>query len=448
MRWLLNTVYGVLLLTLSPLIVWRMLRHGRYRRGLKHKLFGRLPIMSGDRPVIWFHAVSVGEIVQLQKVVDAFRSMTGDQCQILVTSSTDTGFDLAMQRFEGCHVAWFPLDFSWSVRSAIRRVNPAMLVLMELEIWPNLLHECQRKGVSTAVINARLSENSFRGYRRIRRLIAPTFRRISVVAAQTDEYRDRMIHLGVNPADVVCTGSIKFDGVQTSRDNCATQALRSLLAINSSSPVFIAGSTQEPEEQLAVDAWKQLRHEFPSLRLILVPRHRERFDAVADLIVRSGCQLARRSEMNPQSTVHSRADEARPDEHPVILLDTIGELSACWGLADIAFVGGSFGSRGGQNMLEPAAYGAAVLFGPNTRNFRDVVSRLLAAAAAIQLSSPGDLLPTLRALLQDESLRRETGLRAAEVVSSQQGAMEATIDVLLRMLQQSTPTVRADRTAA
>ena len=389
MKWALNLAYASLLLILSPVIIWRSLRHGRYRRGWEQKLFGSLPELSGDRPVIWLHAVSVGEVLQLQKVVEQFQIAIGETYSIVITTSTDTGFDLAKERFAGCTVCWFPLDFSWSVRTAIRRINPKMVVLMELELWPNFLAACKDAGVRTSLINARMSDRSFSGYSRMSRLVRSLFADFSVVAAQNEQYAERLKRLGTTSERTIVTGSIKFDGVQTDRSNAATQALRQLFDIGPDETVFIAGSTQSPEEQVALDAWQALATEYPKLRLIIVPRHKERFDDVAALAAKSGASLHRRSQLKTDSVIDHRA---------VILLDTIGELAACWGLADIALVGGSFGSREGQNMLEPAAYGAAVMFGPRTRNFRDIVERLLNVNGAIRLQSTDDVAVQLRRL--------------------------------------------------
>ncbi|MEZ6063865.1 MAG: 3-deoxy-D-manno-octulosonic acid transferase [Planctomycetaceae bacterium] len=435
---LLNIVYGLLLIFLSPVILWRIVRHGRYRHGLAEKLLGRLPRLSAQKPVVWFHAVSVGEVLQLQKVVAEFRTRAADRFQVLVTTSTDTGFELAASRFEGCEVSWFPLDFSWAVRTALSRIRPSLLVLMELEFWPNMLSACQNAGVQTAVINARMSERSFRGYRRVRRLLGPLFDRFSVVAAQSQSSAERLVTLGARASATHVTGSTKFDGASADRHNAVTIALRAALGISDDETVFIAGSTQAPEEQLAVDAWKSARADFPNLRLIVVPRHRERFDDVAAIISTSGCSLTRRSTITAPTPI---------DSSTVILLDTIGELGACWGLADIAFVGGSFGTRGGQNMLEPAAYGAAVMFGPKTRNFRDIVAQLKSAEAAIELASPEELQTQLRRLLMDRKSAAELGQRAQNFVLSQQGAIAKTVELLLDCLNPDSRAPSAKSTA-
>ncbi len=436
MSWLLNTFYACLLLMLSPVILWRMARHGRYRRGIAEKLFGRLPVVTDERPVVWFHAVSVGEILQLQNVIAEFRQQTTDRFHVVVSTSTDTGYELAVTRYSDCTVTWFPLDFSWAVSNALRRVHPQLVVLAELEVWPGFLTECSRQGIATAVINARMSDRSFPKYCRIRRFIRPVFEQFAIVAAQSDEYADRLIQLGARRECTSVTGSIKFDGVNTDRRNPGTQKLRQLFNIGSDDSVLIAGSTQDPEEMMAVNTWRSLRADYPNVRVILVPRHRERFGTVAGQLQDAQIPCWRRSEQH----------ESPPSPDEVILLDTIGELSACWGLADVAFVGGSFGPRGGQNMLEPAAYGAAVLFGPSTRNFRDIVTNLLAREAAIEIPAVDQFESTVRMLLADDTVRETLGQRAQAFIVEQHGAIDRTVKLLISVLPQAVED--SDRTAA
>ena len=429
MRWLLNAAYVLLLVSISPVITWRMFRHGRYRQGLAEKVLGRVDFRADGRPVVWFHAVSVGEVIQLQKVVDEFRRRTRDEFQIVVSTSTDTGWDLVQKRFADCQKTWFPLDFSWAVSQAIRRIRPAQVVLMELELWPNFLAECHRLDVPVSIINARMSERSHRGYCRIRLLLKPLFTRLALVAAQSQTYADRLISLGASEQRTVVTGSIKFDGVETSRTNSKTENLRRIFGLKSGETVFVAGSTQEPEEQLALETWLQLRRQHSQLRLILIPRHRERFDEVAALVTSRNLPLLRRSSAQDSSQQH-----AETDNKPIILLDTIGKLSACWGLADVAFVGGSFGNRGGQNMMEPAAYGACVLFGPNTWNFRDIVERFREADGCVQLQSSHQLTRTVDELLSDPARRHQLGRNAQKAVLQQQGATARTAELLHEVL--------------
>ncbi len=430
MHWVLNAVYALLLTALSPLIAWRMLRHGRYRRGIAQKLLGTLQHPNGSRPVVWFHAVSVGEIVQLQKIVLEFRRASADRFAILVTTSTDSAWDLAQQRFPECTVEWFPLDFSWAVGTALDRIRPVQVVLVELELWPGFMAACRSRGIPVAIVNARLSERSFRRYLKVRSLLQPMFAGIRLIAAQSPAIAARLRTLGAREAAIHVTGSVKFDGIECRPDHPGLTALREAFQISNATPVLMAGSTQEPEEQLLLTAWQELQQEFPALTLILVPRHKERFEAVAQLVQQSGCSLIRRSD--PSTTTATTDSFGRP---AVRLLDTIGELSACWGLADVAFVGGSFGNRGGQNMIEPAAWGAAVLFGPHTWNFRDVVQVFLEAEACLQLADPTQLVPTLRRLLQDPAARQRLGAIARQTVQRQQGAVSVTIKLLLHQCE-------------
>ena len=231
------------------------------------------------------------------------------------------------------------------------------------------------------------------------------------------------------------------------RRNEKTESLRRIFGISANETVFIAGSTQYPEESLALDAWLNLRQRNPNLRLILVPRHRERFDEVAELVAMKRIPLVRRSQLHDQasaSDTSAATDSSSSESLPVILLDTIGELGACWGLADFAFVGGSFGNRGGQNMLEPAAYGATVMFGPNTRNFRDIVRQLLSAEAAIELREQSDLSSTLSGLLNDRERADAIGQTATKFVRSHQGAVHRTTVELLQLLEETESIAQAE----
>ncbi|MEP3479223.1 MAG: 3-deoxy-D-manno-octulosonic acid transferase [Fuerstiella sp.] len=433
MSWIYNTAYSLALLLLSPVIVYRAVRHGRYRRGWREKLLGRLPVLPTDtaKPKVWFHAVSVGEVLQLPKLIAEFQAATSQQYEPVVTTSTDTGYDLAIERFPNLQVTWFPLDFTWAVKAALARVQPAAVVLVELELWPNFLHACAGMQIPTSVINARISESSFKGYAKFPRIFRPVFRSLTLAVAQSKTYAERLIELGCTPESVTVSGNIKFDGVTTDRDNLRTKSLKEKLGLGTDEIVFLAGSTQATEEAIALDAWNEARQLFPNLRIILVPRHKERFQEVANLVRERGYPLVQRSTLNQ----HAQLLSDSPDYQPVILIDTIGELSAAWGLADIAFVGGSFGNRGGQNMLEPAAYGAAVTFGPNTKNFRDIVKRLLDDDAAVRLEQPQDLNDTLQDLLQDQGRRRQLGENAATCVQLQQGAIRKTIRKLCQLLK-------------
>jgi 3-deoxy-D-manno-octulosonic-acid transferase len=321
-------------------------------------------------------------------------------------------------------VVYFPLDFTWACRRAVARIRPDLVALAELELWPNFIAAVHGAGVSLAVLNGRMSDRSFRGYSRIAFLVRGWLGRISIVAAQTEEYADRFRRLGVPPERLVVTGSVKFDGLETRRDNPRSIALREAFGLRPDEVVFIAGSTQSPEEELALATYESLASRFSALRLILVPRHRERFEEAAALVVSRGHTLLRRS-----------SGGAPQGDRPVILLDTLGELSDCWGLADIAFVGGSLTNRGGQNMIEPAAYGAAVLFGPNTNNFRHARDLLLSVGGAEVVHSGEELTLAVSRLIQDPEARGQMGERARDVMASQQGATGRTVQLLQELLR-------------
>ena len=331
--------------------------------------------------------------------------------QCVVSTTTQPGYALARRRYPNLTVFYCPLDFSWAVRRALRRVRPSALVLAELELWPNLIRLAYASGVKLAVVNGRLSERSFGGYRRIRFLMRRLLRRFDLIASQTDEFAQRFLELGACPDTVVTTGSLKFDGARTDRCNPATVRLRALAGIAADDIVFLAGSTQEPEECVALDVFGRLSPGNPRLRLILVPRHPERFAAVASLLGSSGVRWQRRTDLDRQP-----ADQRAR----VLLVDVVGELGAWWGAAHIGFVGGSLSTRGGQNMIEPAAFGVAVSFGPNTQNFHDVVAALLAAEAAVVVADGPTLEAFVRQCLLDPAYAAELGRRAQQqLVASQ-----------------------------
>jgi 3-deoxy-D-manno-octulosonic-acid transferase len=339
----------------------------------------------------------------------------------------------------------------------MRRIRPTILVLAELELWPNLIKSAKDHGAQIAIANGRMSDHSFPGYRRIRPLVAAVLRQIDLIAAQNDESADRFRALGAPAERVVVTGSLKYDGAQTDRNNARTQSLRQLADIGDSDVVFLAGSTQEPEEQYAIDIFRRLAPTHSRLRLIIVPRHPERFDAVAKLLEASRLRWQRRTQLESrvdgvnqqrppsvQTTGGSpRLDPSRPLAK-VLLVDTVGELGGWWGTAQIAFVGGSFGDRGGQNMIEPAAYGAAVSFGPNTWNFRDIVAALATADAAVVVQNAAQLEAFVSRCLTDRQYAPAIGNRAQQLVESQLGATGRTVALLESLLADRAPGLRRE----
>ncbi len=483
--WGLNLVYCGLLLLFSPVILFRAVWQGKYRQGWGEKFFGRVEVRASTGPAIWLHAVSVGEVLVLRTLLPPLREKLPG-CEFWISTTTHTGRAVAVEKYPDCRVIYFPLDFTWAVRNALKRVRPSLIVLVELELWPNFIREAAAQSIPLVLINGRMSEKSFRGYRRIRPLMAGLWRGFARIAVQTDEYRRRLEELGAPRDRLSVTGSTKFDGLETDRGNARTSEIRSEFGLREDETVFIAGSTQAPEESFAIETYLALRERYPALRLVLVPRHLERFEEVAGLVQSRGLPLLRRSvlkasparegeapaephaslgpltpalsptvETLPKAKSHvgereqnseprMRSDisspapaqqELRPpDLRPILLLDTLGELGAAWGLADIAFVGGSLTPRGGQNMIEPAAYAAAVLFGPNTANFRQVVELLLSEQAARVVHTPEELTRVVGELLENPSLARQLGETAQRLVLQQQGATARTVDLIVEAI--------------
>lgn len=424
MSWLLNLVYLAALLLLSPWLLYRALKTKRYRAGLRAKLLGLGESVPGR--CVWFHGVSLGEIHLLRSVIAAFRKRRPDLPCVLSTT-TDTGFAEARKCFPDLAVFRFPFDFSWAVTRTLRRVDPVLVVLAESEIWPNFLMAARRQGVPVAIINGRMSPRSTRRYHRLGGLARFLLGHLDLIAVQDEEHARNLAMLGIASERVHVTRSVKYDGARTDRDNPRTRELRRLLNVTDRDLIWVAGSTQAPEEEVILRIHERLRPSYPNLRLFLVPRHPERFEEVARLLERAGVSFVRRSAIpSPQGVSGTPG---------VVLVDTLGELGALWGVADVAFVGGSLdGKRGGQNMIEPAAFGAAVVFGPHVWNFRDTVDRLLGARAACQVADAGELETVVRDLLDHPDERRRLGEAARQFVLRQQGATEQTVALLDRLL--------------
>lgn len=445
MSFVLNTVYLCLLVIGSPWLLWRRIRWGKNRRGWTQKLFGLTPVRDDDRPCVWFHAVSVGEVNLLAPILQQLNSLCPD-VEVVISTTTETGFDLAHKKYPDLMVFFFPLDFSWAIKNALRRIKPNLIVLSELEMWPNFIRLAEQhsasvagqnigersSGIPVAIVNGRLSEPSFRGYRRLGFLMSGSFKRLSLVMAQNETYAERFRALGCCESRVVVTGSVKFDGLQTDRQNQKTRHLADLAGLKEDEFVFVAGSTQFEEDLLAAKAYRQLVNRFPQLHLVLVPRHPERVPQ----LVRALNQLDISVQLRSRLELVNRETNS-DNQKSVLVVDVIGELSAWWGAADAAYVGGSMGSRGGQNMIEPAAYGVPVAFGPSTENFQEIVTQLLDAKAATVVHDLVELSEYVARTLTDTTWADEIGTRAQDVVLQHDGASERTANYLGEILGRS-----------
>ena len=427
-------LYLTLLVLLSPVIAWRYFVQGKNRRGWSQKLTGRVPIRESNAPCIWIHAVSVGEVILLETLILEFQRQLPDH-EIVISTTTESGYDLARQRYAGLSVFFCPADFSWAVRRGLKRVRPSLLLLSELELWPNLVSTAHQRGIPVAVVNGRLSSGSFRGYHWTRWISKPMIEKISLFCVQTERYALRFIKLGAHHKKVRVTGSVKFDSAGKHASVEKVTQLRRLAGVTDKDAVWLAGSTQENEDRLIIETFAKLQRRYENLKLILVPRHPNRCGRLKRVFDKHDVNFRLRSKHSTENPSGSR----------VLLVDVIGELSAWWGVADMGYVGGSMGSRGGQNMIEPAACSVPISFGPDTENFQSVVELLLAGKAAEVVCSQQEMQDFVVQNLDDPKLARAMGMRAANVVQQQKGAAVRTVRGLREnVLSSATEATKSD----
>ncbi len=426
---ILDAVYLLVAMLVLPWVAWRKFSGGRPVAAPWRRFTGRIDPLAtkGGRPRVWLHGVSVGEVNLLHRLAEEIRRVD-PAIDCVVSSSTTTGLELATARFGAERTFPCPLDFSWAVKTAMDRVRPDLIVLGELELWPNLLGIAHARGIPILVANGRMSDRSFRGYRRLGGIARRMLSRLEVVLARSEEDAARFRSLGAGSVEV--TGSMKFDGVAGDREATTVRELASLAGLGEA-PVFVAGSTQAPEELLAIDAFLDASREHPRLRLLIVPRHVERSAEIAGLLESKGVRWQSRSRLE--------ADGPDPEAH-VLLVDTTGELSRWWGTATVAFVGGSLdGKRGGQNMLEPAAYGVPLCFGPHTWNFREEVAMLLAAGGAEVVHDGRELGAFLQRALADRPWSESLASAARSLVEANRGAVRRTAERVVERLRRPSP---------
>ena len=405
-------VYTAVLYCATPFLLarllWRGLRNSDYWRRIGER-FGLGARIGSERGCVWIHAVSVGEVQAAAPIVKALKNRFPGET-IVVTSTTPTGAARISKAFGGGVVhRYFPFDLPGAMARFLDRVEPRVAIIMETEIWPNLLAQCRVRGVPVVLANVRLSERSVAGYRRFRRLFAPALGGVAAIAVQSDEDARRIASIGARPDVINVTGSTKFDVpiLASLREEAA--ALRRTWGL--SRGIWIAASTHEGEEDQVFDAFEQVLDRLPGSLLVLVPRHPERFKEAA--------ALARRRGFSPVMRSRRTADCSGAQ---VFIGDTMGELPLFYAAADVAFVGGTLVERGGHNMLEPAALGLPVLFGPNVFNFAEISRRLVEAGGAETVSDSASLGRAVIGYLSDADLRHTTGGKGRAFVESNRGA--------------------------
>jgi 3-deoxy-D-manno-octulosonic-acid transferase len=418
-------VLGLGFVLAVPWFLWKGRSTGKYLRTFRERM-GRLPVylnVDGDRS-IWIHAVSVGEVLAARPLLPALRERF-PRHRLFVSTTTMTGNAVARKSLRGIDGLFYaPFDFPHPVREALEVLNPSVLLLVETELWPNLIHEARRRGTRIALVNGRISTRSFPRYRLARRLLAGVLGDVDLFLMQGEPHADRIRALGAPPDRVQVTGNLKFDAVEPERlPERVTRLIQS--APDAPSPLWVAGSTVSGEEELVLRAFHHVRERVPRARLLLAPRHPERFGSVPALIEAAGFRCLRRSALDPLAW--------RDGE--VLLLDTLGELAQVYALAGVVFVGGSLVPSGGHNILEPAVAGKPVLVGPHMENFQEIADQFRAEAALVQVGSVEELAREVVALFSDEERRRRLGDRARELVARNRGAVRKTADALSSLLQ-------------
>ena len=426
-------VYSLLLtlgfLVLIPRFLFDALRHGKYVAGFGERLGSVTPLPAKTGAVVWIHCVSVGESQAARPLVSEIRKRFPNHT-LVISTTTLTGQKLAREIFEteAARIFYFPFDWAWTVRRTLNAIRPDLVLIMETEIWPRFFRECQSRGVRLAIVNGRLASQSFRRYRWIRGFLKRVLRGLTLAVMQTTSDAERIVGLGLDPMRAFVSGSMKFDAGKLRGSDSLRAEFCERFNISGTTPLLIAASTHAPEEILLLEALAKVSRR--DLRLMLAPRHPERFGEVAALLDKSGRPWTRRSSPPNSSDRDSN----------VILLDTIGELSSLYSLATLVFVGGSISPTGGHNILEPAAVGSAIITGPHTFNFADITRSFVKAQAIVQLSSgtlresTEELSAAINDLLSNEAHRSELQQKAKDLVQQNLGATERTIGYLNSLL--------------
>ena len=422
MYWVYSALLAAGLLLTLPYWLMQMSRHGKYRAGVWER-FGRVSERlrpADNRPAIWIHAVSVGEVRAVSALVGELQRRL-PTLRVVISTTTDTGQKLAQKHFGAEHVFYFPMDFAFAIQPYLEQLQPRMVVMAETEFWPNVLRLAKASGARVAVVNARISDRSFPRYRQFRFLLSAVLENVDLFLAQTEEDARRLGEIGARAERIQVSGNLKFDVAAPSQSPIA-ESLRASLAETGAGPVLVCGSTVEGEEPLLLRAFENVLVSHPRAVMILAPRHPERFAEVSQLLEQLGIRFWRRSLWSGDSLAGG-----------VLLVDTIGELSALYALADIAFVGGSLVPHGGHNIIEPAQHGVAIVVGNHTENFRDIVG-LFQSRNALRVVGPAELPLVFLELIASVDARQALGRHAMETLRSQTGATERTVQALQKLL--------------
>ena len=424
------TLYN-LLINLAFIISfpYLLLRAALGKHGVKERT-GRLPKEKIENivaeKVIWFHAASVGEVKALSTIIPQVKK-DHPEYSLVVSTLTKSGKKEAERILkETAFVFFLPLDLKRFVRRALDRIKPVALILVETELWPNLIKEAKKRGCFIALINGRISDTSLRKYLLVRSLFNETLSYFDLICMQSAEHKERITLLGANPDMIKVTGNLKFDRLLCSPGGIRKDELKRQINIPADFKVIIGGSVRSGEEQILIDVFKRLEKKNQNLILILAPRHLNRLKEVEKVISHRGMKFIRKSQLDKATSLNS---------HSVVLLDTMGELSGMYSLADVAFVGGTLVPVGGHNLLEPAIYGVPVLFGPYVDHFKEEAKILIQSGGGIQVKDEEELFLNLSSLLSDKQRRTELGEKAKEAIQKETGVSQRTADLIFSFLE-------------
>jgi len=460
MRILIDFVYLLAAIGYSPIVIYRAVRHKRYRKGWAQR-FGKITRKFPEKKCIWLHAVSVGEVNAAKTVIKELQNKFPD-FEIVISTTTDTGFARATNTFgKNIHIFYFPFDFSFTMHRAFRNIRPSICLLMEQEVWPNFVRIAQQLNILVVVVNGRISDKTFARYKKLKPIAKIIYRKVTLILTQTQQYAQRFRELGCPDERVIVTGSLKYDTAQTEdkvdgadtlaaqlnischcepeqsegaaiskpTDETASVALLPRSDVIEGTRLWVAGATGPGEEKIILDVFKNLisRQQFKDLRLVIVPRKPERFDEVALLIKDAGFDFARYSSLKDTETKY-------PEKTPVILGDTMGDLRKFYSLAAIIFVGRSLVPMGGSDMMEAAALGKPTLFGPHAFNFKQTVDALLKDEGAVMVKDEQELLQMMQKCLTDPNFAQKIARNGQEVIRKNQGATQKTINQITKLL--------------
>jgi 3-deoxy-D-manno-octulosonic-acid transferase len=419
MYWLYGLGLGAFFLAALPAFLFQAILRGKYRRSLRERL-GAVPVWTGPTPPLWVHAVSVGEVLAAVPLVRQIEARW-PELPILMSTVTDTGRGVGLQRLPGKPFVFFPLDFGWVVNRALDRIRPRAVLLTETELWPAFIRACTRRGIPVVAVNGRISPRSYPRYRRVRFWFGRVLREVRLFCMQSPEDAARIRDLGA-PADRVhVVGNLKFD-LAGDEDPGEGARVRGMLGLAPDRPVLVAGSTHKGEEPVVLEAFARARDAVPDLALVLAPRHPERLDEVAGLLREARLRWARRS----QAPV--------PGETAAILVDTMGELARLYAAGTVVYIGGSLVPVGGHNVLEPAAHGRPVLFGPHMGNFAEMARLFLEQGAGLQVQDAAGLAAGAVRLLADPAEAARMGSAGRRIVATHRGAAQRTLALLEQVL--------------